>query len=46
MDEMCGLAVLRGADVFTPGILSIHPRTRQLSQVYYKLLGNISVRKA
>ena len=27
VDAMCGGAVLRGADVFTPGILSIHPPT-------------------
>ena len=27
VDAMCGVAVLRGADVFTPGILSIHPPT-------------------
>jgi predicted ribosome-associated RNA-binding protein Tma20 len=27
VDEACGLAVLRGADVFAPGILALNPLT-------------------
>jgi predicted ribosome-associated RNA-binding protein Tma20 len=28
VDESCGLAVLRGADVFIPGILALPPATQ------------------
>ena len=33
VDEYCGVAVLRGANVFAPGILSISPGTAQGDQV-------------
>ena len=33
VDEMCGLAVLRGADVFAPGVLGLQPGLKAGTEV-------------
>lgn len=37
VDELCGMAALRGADVFVPGILGSFPCKLKIYIVNYKL---------
>jgi len=42
VDEACGLAVLRGADVFAPGILALPPGAQPGTTVTISIPSNFS----